>query len=122
MPELQLPFKPFTFDEVKDVTEVSPNVLDSWARLLKVKRGDDNQTVGFEWMAMFGIYCGWRYLGEGSPKGRAEAVMCYVAGITEAFMLGEFREGRTFPVPRWMVDGSDVRAGFGCMVEAPGSR
>lgn len=118
MPELQLPFKPFTFDEVKQITEVGANVLDSWVKLLPVKQG--NGATGLEWMAMFGVYCGWRYLQEGAPKGRAEAVMCYVASITEHFMLTEFNEGRTFPVPRKVVDGGPL--GQGCLVLSPGGR
>lgn len=107
---VELPFKPFTLDEVQAVTGASAAVVGMWAQnLLTMEFGCD--TYGLDYARTFAVYCGWRYLEEGAGRQRAEELVKYLASCSVKYIVDECQKGRTFPVP--------MRR---CFVKAPDSR
>lgn len=108
------PFKPFSLDEVKAVTGVAPGVLDAWVRaVLKIQLGC--ATFGLDYMQTFGVYAGWRYLEEGAPRGRPEAVVHFVASLPHPTLLDELARGNSFPC----LKGVDPSVPASVLVRAP---
>ncbi len=114
MGQLVLPFKPFTFDEVQAVVRAETKVIDSLTlNVLKPKLGDDKMTIGLDWMQLFAVFVGARYLHEGAPLSRAQAVVTYLGGCLLLNLEAEIAAGRSFPAPR------GTTGVQGCMVEPP---
>lgn len=113
---IQLPFKPFRLDEILAITGVSFKVYDHWlnmrvgdAPLLPQQTGDDaDATVGLNYMQTFAVFVGNRYLHEGVPKGRAEAMVRAVQHMTVQYLEYNFERELTF---------YDINTGV--MVKAP---
>ncbi len=98
MGQLVLPFKPFTFDEVQAVVRAETKVIDSLTlNVLKPKLGDDKMTIGLDWMQLFAVFVGARYLHEGAPLSRAQAVVTYLGGCLLLNLEAEIAAGRSFP-------------------------
>lgn len=116
--KLELPFKPFTLDEVQALTGATSKVMDRWVgKILMLHTGCGVE--GLSYMQTFGLYCAGIYLLEGSGEYRAVAVMRMVAGMQHETMLQELKAGRTFPVPSFM-DPAFLQRGV--MVHAPNNR
>ncbi len=102
--QIELPFKPFTLDEVQAITECDRKVLDHWVEHnLGLIMGSG--AFGLTYMQTFAVFVGWRYLKEGAPLNRATAVVEYVSAITMENMAYHFSQGDTFPVPWQMREG-----------------
>lgn len=114
--EVELPFKPFRLDEILAITGVSFKVYDHWlsmrvadAPLLPQQTGDDaDKTVGLNYMQTFAVFVGFRFLHEGAPNGRAEAMVRAVQHMTVPYLERSFEKDLTF---------YDVNTGV--MVRAP---
>lgn len=121
---IELPFKPFTFEEVQAVTGVAPKTLDAWTQMLSdkpvlpVKHGLG--VTGLDYVGCFAVYVGHEYLKEGAPPDRATAVVRYLGGCSLEYLGANFTAGRTFPVPRALVD-SITGTAEGMLVTAPDS-
>lgn len=73
---MDLPFKPFSFDEVQAITGVHAKVMDQWGQtVLTPLFGDDKFSVGFNDAQTFAIFVGSRYLEEGAGMAVATAVV-----------------------------------------------
>lgn len=94
---LELPFKPFTADEVIKITGVSFSVLDHWMKnFFTLHRGCG--ATGLEYMQTFAVFVGWRWHEEGAGADRVGKVIQYVCTLTPETMAKEFERGATFPV------------------------
>lgn len=111
-------FKPFTIDEVCQMTGVPPKVLDVFMESkLPIQSGDEG-TQGLNYMQAFAAMVGYKYLKEGSDHARALAVVGFVGAMDQKYMEQEFLFGRSFPVPPEMIP--DRRA-VGMLVAPPKS-
>lgn len=98
--ELQLPFKPFTLQEVAKLTGASSRLIDVWAdRVLPVRQGADG-TLGLEYMQAFAVFVGHRWLQEGAVPEKATPVVRFIGSITPNLLWQEIDAGTTWPVPR----------------------
>lgn len=96
-PVLDLPFKPFTLDEVKAITNAPSKFIDDLLRAgLPQKVGAGAQ--GLDYYATFAVFVGWRWKEEGAPNSKVTDVCSMVASMTMEFMEHEFNFGRMFPV------------------------
>ena len=113
-PVLELPFRPFTFEEVASLSGADAAAVDLWVKLLPVRIGSG--AIGLDFMAAFAVFVAQRWRREGAPKGRAEAVLLLTAAFAHDSLMAEFRAGRCFPVTK------DLRAdlpGHGILVRCP---
>src|SRR5438552_15002024 len=105
---LELPFKPFTLDEVCRIANVKGPVLDrlmntsATGRGLNLVRGDDGWSTGLDYMQTFAVFVANKWLEEGSGWERADDVVEYLSTMKVEFLDKELSEGRTFPVPNAM--------------------
>lgn len=131
-PVIELPFKPFTLDEVKAITGCPANLLD---RLVTSPVSADPKahlmmtmgsgTMGLDFMQTFAAFVCWRYLQEGASHDRAMAVLDFVKCMTLDYLRTNFAMGLTFPVPKRLMSDQDqrlMRGGAGVMVKAPDGR
>lgn len=119
---LELPYKPFSADEVFAVTGCDRLHLDKWIvdRLpLSVGCG----VTGLNLMQMFAVFVGAKWIHEGSEEDRAAAVVEYVGTLSEQAMKLSFEAGRSFPVPRQQLGPIPRRLALksGMLVEPPDS-
>ncbi len=115
MVDLVLPFRPFTVEEVRDITGLFANVLDRWwGKILPLKLGEDGVTRGLDWMGTFAAFVGRRFLDEGGDHQRAMRVARYVAGMTLPHVEECIKNGVSFP-------GVPPR-GYASMIPPPKSR
>lgn len=115
--QLELPFKPFTVDEVCQLTGVKPTLLDVWMRsILKPQMG--SMTIGLEYMQTFTVFVAKKFLDEGADGDKVDGVMRALLTVSVENMAQSFRKGDTFPVPH------RNRMGHVCcvMVPAPKTR
>jgi hypothetical protein len=113
---LALPFKPFTPDEICEMTSVHPTVLDAWMKdVLKPCLGDDGFTRGLNYMQTFAVFVGTRWLQEGAGAERVIPVVAMISGMTEGTLETECVAGRTWPVPAT----SDNQLPVGICVKPP---
>lgn len=98
---LTLPFKPFTRQEVESITQASGAVIDMWwGSVLEERVGDVAGFLpGLDYMQVFALFVGNRWLHEGADVGRATGVVIFVANLGKGVMESEFRAGNTFPTP-----------------------
>ncbi len=95
---LQLPFKPFTRQEVEAITQAPAQVIDVlWGKVLPERTGDVGFMPGMDWMETFAIFVASKWLHEGSGIGRAIGAAMFVGNFGHDEMVTEFKEGRTFP-------------------------
>lgn len=98
VPEEELPFRPYTMDEVSKITGIYTSALEAWLKTtLELFLGDDRETRGLDHMQCFAVYCGRRFLDEGAGPALATKIVRFVAGLTERGMMVEFKKGNTFP-------------------------
>jgi hypothetical protein len=107
---LILPFKPFTLEEVAQITGCKPQVIDCWVGVqLPLQRGDNPNDWGLSYMQTFAVFVGWKWLQEGADAQRANCVVAFVGNISREFMLQEFGKGNSFPgmvqVPNKVIGG-----------------
>ncbi len=118
-PALILPFRPFTIDQVYRIAGCPGKVLEQWVpSILPWRMGEDGFTMGLEYMQLFALFVGNRYLEQGAPRGRAESVVRYVADTNLDFINQEIARGNSFPVPVSMMTNASQQSN-GCMVPAP---
>ena len=115
-PKLELPFKPFTLDEVKAMTGVSSTQLDKWCGMLIMRNGSG--VTGLDYMQTLGVFVGCRWLHENAPQYLADGIMIAIASMTDGHLEHEISEGRTFPVCKAQMPSMQFA---GIMVVAPGS-
>lgn len=97
-PASEVPFRPFTLDEVSRITGAYTGALEAWLKtILGLKLGDDRSTRGLDWMQTFAVFVGKKWLDAGSDRGRAARVVAFVSGLNERGMLAEFGRGNSFP-------------------------
>lgn len=97
-PVQELPFRPFTMDEVSLITGAYTSALEGWLKtILGIKLGDDRATRGLDWMQTFAVFVGKKWLDAGSDRGRAARAVAFTAGLNERGMAAEFAKGNTFP-------------------------
>lgn len=122
---LELPFKPFTLDEVQRMTGCLASTLDRWAGLdrnkpLPLQHGCG--ATGLNWMQAFAVHCGVRYEAEGASPRRAYGVVLYVGGMAQGQMERDIANGLSFPVPAYLFPPGEERPpGHGMMVVPPPS-
>ena len=114
---LQLPFKPFTADEVQRITKCSMRVLDLCQGVLHPRTGMG--ATGLDYMQTFAVFVGQRWLDQGASEERAQAVVKMVARMGHNVLLQRIRGGDTFPCTPDM--GPDIPAA-GLMVRPPNSK
>lgn len=109
-------FKPFSLDEVKQVTGCDTRLLDKLTSpvdgFLKVQQGCG--TYGLDFLQTFEVYVAWRYLEEGGGMDRSLWAMKVIASLCLEGLEREYSKGNTFIV------GSDV--GGAVLVQAPRNR
>jgi hypothetical protein len=116
---LELPFRPFTLDEVKAITGCRTDILELWAERLGYRRGCGVE--GLEYAQVFGVFVGWRFLEEGAPAWRATEACEYVSLVPDSYLTEQLKEGNTFVVTRGCFPkDSGIRAGM--LVRAPDNR
>lgn len=110
-PGVILPYKPFTLQEVAEITGCPGRAIDAWVEAgnLPLQRGDDPKNIGLSYMQTFAVFVGYKWLCEGAEPQRASAVVTYVGNISREFMLQEFGKGNSFPgmvsVPNKIIGG-----------------
>lgn len=119
---LELPFRPFTLDEVQAITGCPAAVLDQWAGLdgdkpLPLQYGCG--ASGLNWMQTFAAFVGLKYLHEGATTRRAYALVLYVGGMAQGQMEHDITQGLSFPVPAYLFPPGERPPGGGVMVEPP---
>lgn len=128
--QLKLPFKPFTLDETYAVTGVRTDVLTRWLKKgeelgLLLKNGDPTaglgHVTGIDYLQLFAIFVGWRWLEEGADWARADWVVKGTVALTPELLDEEFARGNTFPVTTDEQGRHEPRFG-GVLVKAPNSR
>lgn len=128
--QLVLPFKPFTLDETYAVTGVRTDVLSRWLKKgaelgLLLKQGDHaaglGHVTGIDYLQLFAIFVGWRWLEEGADWARADWVVKGTVALTPELLDEEFAKGNTFPVTTDPQGRHEPRFG-GVLVPAPNSR
>lgn len=99
--QLTLPFKPFTRSEVESITQVSGAVIDAWwGTILPEKVGDlPGYLPGLDYMQVFALFVGNRWLHEGADMPKATGVVIFVGNLGKGVMESEFKAGNTFPTP-----------------------
>lgn len=109
-------FKPFSLDEVKQVTGCDTKLLDKLTSpvdgFLKVQQGCG--TYGLDFLQCFEVYVAWRYLEEGGGMDRALWAMKVIASLCLEGLEKNHAKNLTFIV------GSDV--GGAVLVQAPRNR
>jgi hypothetical protein len=98
-PELDLPFKPFTDDEVRAITGVKPAELDFYMKFLTRRTGDNLFTTGLEWMQTFAVFAADKFRQEGAPLDTVLGVLVMLAGVQLSDLEREAELGNYFPVP-----------------------
>src|SRR5438876_7955320 len=100
--KLELPFKPFTLDEVAQITKAISTNIDTWSRFIGMRHGLG--VTGLEWCQVFAIFVGQKYLDEGASLDRATAVVRFLAEVKPPVLEAQLSKGNTFPVPRCLAD------------------
>lgn len=97
--QLDLPFRPFTLDEVQRMVKCPPALIDRWAgRVLVFKTGADGFTQGLSDMQAFAIFVGFKYLTEGAGYERADPIVLYVGNLEKEVMMTCIKRGSSFIV------------------------
>ena len=96
----QLSFRPYTLDEVSNVTKVPTTVLEWLLKTLpclKLRTGEDKVTVGLEHMQMLAVFVGNRWRDQGAPNEKVLMVTHFCCYLNIEGMEAEFAKGNTFP-------------------------
>ena len=99
MSQVILPFKPYSFQEVCDVTGCPAHLVEHWVatNALTVHWGQtDRKDRGLDDRGTFAVYCGWRYLEEGAGADRARRTVMAVQSLPWEHLAQELRAGRSF--------------------------
>jgi hypothetical protein len=104
-PELQVPceFRPFTLEQVCEITGCLPVELDRWIKLcvpLGLKTGSDGITTGLDYMQTLAVFTGVKYLRENAPQSIADHQVNFVACMTLDWLHENIAQGRTFLAPQ----------------------
>lgn len=116
--KIELPFKPFTLDEVRQMTGVSGKLLDAWVRDGKVRPqlGECGTLPGLDWMQTFALFVAGRYLHENAGLERAEGVLALLQHMERDAMLLNVRDGHVVCVPACMVKSLHGKVGRGTLL------
>ncbi len=68
-----MPFRPFTAEEINQITGCPPKFLDEWMTILGRKEGCG--VLGLDDIQTFAVFVAYRYMTEGAPTGRIMATM-----------------------------------------------
>lgn len=113
--KLELPFRPFTADEVLMITGVSVKRLEHWVQFhLKIHAGCG--AIGLEYMQTFAVFVANKFLEEGSGQSKADDVLRFVCCMTPDQMTKWFAQGLTFP----FIGMKPNKKRYGVMVKNPG--
>ncbi len=93
-------FKPFSLDEVKQITGCDTKLLDKLTNpvdgFLKIQQGCG--VYGLDFLQAFEVYVAWRYLEEGGGMDRAQWAMKVVAAMSLEGLARHHAKGLTFIV------------------------
>jgi hypothetical protein len=110
-PQLELPFKAFTRDELQRIVGCPGSAIDYWIRqtpepdpsrpeaVLVEQRGDVPGPPGLDYAQAFAVFCGWKWLEEGAGNERATAVVAMLGSTGVNTMKANLERGLNFPVP-----------------------
>src|SRR5882757_7238684 len=110
--QLDLPFKPFTLEEVVRITKAGARTVDTWSMMLGIRSGLG--VVGLEYNQTFAIFVGQKYLDEG-----ATAVVRMLSNTPMETIEDQVAKGNTFPVPHSL--SVNEIPGKGMFIHAPDS-
>lgn len=97
---LQLPFKPFTREEVENVTQAPASLIETlWGRVIPERIGDVGFMPGLDWMGCFAVFVASKWLHEGSGVGRAIGAAIFVSNLGHDEMVAAIGKGDDFPTP-----------------------
>lgn len=109
-------FKPFTLDEVQQVTGCDVKLLEKLTKpmdgTLQLQQGCG--VWGLDWLQTFEVFVAWRYIEEGGGMERALWAIHTIAALSLQGLQANHAKGLTFIVPEG--------AGRHMMVKPPGGR
>ncbi len=116
--KIELPFKPFTLDEVRQMTGVTGKLLDAWIKDGKVKQqfGEVGTLPGLDWMQTFAVFVAGRYLHENAGLERAEGVLDLLQYMERDALLGNVEAGHVVCVPACMIKALGRKMGRGTIL------
>lgn len=119
---LELPYKPFSADDVFAVTGVTKFHLDKWI-IERLPLTTGCGVTGLDLMQTFAVFVGAKWIHEGADEDRAASVVEYVGTLSEQAMRLSFEQGRSFPVPRQQLGPVPRRAALkkGMLIACPDS-
>lgn len=116
--EILLPFKPFTFGEVSQMTGIPAKMIDQWAAGI-LRPYISSRTVGWDYNQTFAAFVGYKFLSEGSDVDRAASVVVYLNGIGLDVIEKNLLAGCNFPaLYKDPLNGKPM----GSLIPAPNSR
>ena len=96
---LELPFKPFTLSEAKDIAGCDTKWLDYWVKhQLEWFRGEDG-TQGLSYMAVVAVFVGSKWLEAGAPRSAANSVVAWLSRQAKSDMDMAVEDGFDFAIP-----------------------
>src|SRR5579863_7285330 len=118
---IELPFKPFTLDEVYRLTKCPSKFVDRWLTLNKLQymHSPETKGYGFSWMQSFAIFVAHRYLTEGAGHERADGVLDLLVIMHHEALIGNLNEGNVFAAPACMMKSMGRRVGRGTLIPMP---
>ena len=104
-------FRPFTLDEVKTITGISSNLLDTWSKRLGIEQGEGDQSEikGLGFMRTFACYVGWKFVGENAGEERAWLYVKFIGACSEEYLRNQCSVGNNWPLPPDMIAKSEDR-------------
>lgn len=116
--KIELPFKPFTLDEVLAMTGVTGTLLDVWIREGKVlpQHGEVGGLPGLDWMQAFALFVAGRYLHENAGLERAEGVLSLIQYMERDALIGNVEMGNVICVPASMIKSLHGKMGRGTLM------